>query len=157
VKTSSKLEYWKLLSQTLKLLGNKHQALVCSESSYTKNCRILLLTKRIYITNSMEVSPSWEAASCAAAQKLPNNLWNPKVYYCVKKSPALVSILNQINPVHTIPYYLGSILVLSTHLHLSLPSGTFLSSLPTNIPYAFLFSPFVLHALPISTSLTLSF
>jgi hypothetical protein len=34
-----------------------------------------------------------------------------------------------------------SILILSTHLHLGLPSGLFLSGFPTNILYAVLFSP----------------
>jgi hypothetical protein len=34
------------------------------------------------------------------------------------------------------------------------PSGLFPSGFPTNILYAFLFSPIVLHALPISSSLT---
>jgi hypothetical protein len=29
----------------------------------------------------MELSPSWEAASCAATQELPIILWNPKVPY----------------------------------------------------------------------------
>jgi hypothetical protein len=46
---------------------------------------------------------------------------------------------------------------LSTNLRLSLPSGFFPSGFPTNILYAFIFSPFVLHALPISYSLTWSF
>jgi hypothetical protein len=39
---------------------------------------------------------------------------------------------------------------LSTHLRLGLPSGLFPSGIPTNILYQFIFSPFVLHALPIS-------
>jgi hypothetical protein len=105
----------------------------------------------------MELSPSWEAASCAATQELLSILWNPKVHYRVHKSPPLVPILSHIDPVHTIPSYLRSILVLFTHLRLGLPSGLFSSGFPTNILYAFHFSPFVLHALPISSSLTWSF
>jgi hypothetical protein len=49
---------------------------------------------------------------------------------------------------------LRSILVISTHLRLGLPSGLFPSGFSTNILYAYLFSPFVLHALVISSSLT---
>jgi hypothetical protein len=38
---------------------------------------------------------------------------------------------------------------LPTHLRLALPSGLFPSGSPTKILYAFIFSPCVLHALPI--------
>jgi hypothetical protein len=42
---------------------------------------------------------------------------------------------------HPIPISLRSILILSTHLHLGLPSGLFPHGFPTNILYAFLCSP----------------
>jgi hypothetical protein len=95
-----------------------------------------------------ELSPSWEAANCAATQELPSILWNLKVHHRVHKSPPLVPILSQIDPVHTTPSYLRSILILSTYLRLGLPSGLFPSGFPTNILHAFLLSPFVLYALP---------
>jgi hypothetical protein len=68
---------------------------------------------------------------------------DPKVYYCVHKSPPLVSILSQVDPTHTIPSHpisLWSISILSTYLRLGLPSGLFPSGFPTNILYPFLFS-----------------
>jgi hypothetical protein len=88
----------------------------------------------------MELSPSWKAARCAATQEFPKILWNSRIHYSVHKSPPLSPIPSQINPIHTAPPYL-SILTLSTHLHLRLPSGLFPSGFPTNILCAFPFSP----------------
>jgi hypothetical protein len=53
------------------------------------------------ITYSMEQSPSLEANRFAASQVIPHILWNPKVYYHIHKCPPPVSIMSQLNPVHT--------------------------------------------------------
>ena len=90
----------------------------------------------------MEQSPSWEANRFAASQKIPRNLWNPKVHYRIHKCQPPAPILNQINPVHIPhPTSQGSTLILSSHLRLGLPSGLFPSGFPTKTLHAHLLSP----------------
>jgi hypothetical protein len=85
--------------------------------------------KLMYASLLTELSPSWGAINWAATQELPSISWHPKVQYRIHKSSRLVPILSHINPIHTIPSYLRSILILSTHLRLGLPRGIFPSGL----------------------------
>ena len=97
------------------------------------------------LTYSMVQSPSWEANWFAASQEIPCIWRNSKVHYRTHKRPPPVSILGQPNPVH-IPTSTSwrSILILSTHLSLGLPSGLFPSGFPTKTLYTPLSSP--IHA-----------
>jgi hypothetical protein len=95
------------------------------------------------ITHSlMELSLSREAANCAATRELPSILWNPKVRYRVHKSPPLVPILSQFDPIHTTPTYLFKVhFNIFAHLHFGLPSCLFPSGFPTNILCIHIFQP----------------
>jgi hypothetical protein len=74
-------------------------------------------------TYCVEQSPSWEASRFAASQEIPRILWNPKVHYRIHKFPLPVCISIQLSPVHTPTSHFLSILILSSHLRLGLPSG----------------------------------
>ena len=97
---------------------------------YLSECCLLDL-----LTYSTVQSPSWEANWFAASQEIPLILWNPKVHYRIHKRPPPVPILGQPNPVH-IPTIISwrSILILSTHLRLGLPSCVFPSGFPHQDP-----------------------
>jgi hypothetical protein len=73
----------------------------------------------------MEQSPSWEAKTSWATQEIPRILWNPKVHNRIHKSSPPVPILSHIDPVHAPPHPTSrrSILILSSHLRLGLPSA----------------------------------
>ena len=85
----------------------------------------------------MVQSPFWKVNWFAAGQEIPRISRNPKVHYRTHKCPPPVSILGQPNPVHapTHPTSWRSILILSTHLRLGLPSGLLPSGFPTKTLY----------------------
>jgi hypothetical protein len=62
----------------------------------------------------------------------------------IHNSPPPVPILSQIDSVYApIPRLLRSILILSSHLRLGLPSGLLPSGFPTKTPYAPLHTPHI--------------
>ena len=83
-----------------------------------------------------------EANRPSATQEIPRILWNPKVHYRIYNSPPPVPILSKIDPViASHPTSLRFILVLSSHLHLGLPSCLLPSGCPTKTLYASVLSP----------------
>jgi hypothetical protein len=57
----------------------------------------------------MKLSPSWEAANCAATRELNSILWNPEIHHRIHINPPSVPILSQTDPIPTIPSYLSKI------------------------------------------------
>jgi len=90
----------------------------------------------------MEQSLSWEANRFSASQEILRILWNPKVHYHIHKCPPPFPILSQLDPVHTLhPTSWRSVLILSSHLSLGLPSSLFPSGFPTKTLYTPFLSP----------------
>ena len=103
---------------------------------------LFVLLHTYLLTYSTEQSPSWEANRFAASQEIPHILWNPKIHYCIHKCPPLVPNMSHFDPVHTPhPTSWRFILILSSHLHLGLPSVLFPSGFPTKTLYTPLPSP----------------
>jgi hypothetical protein len=88
-----------------------------------------------------ELSPSWEAANCAATQETPSNFKEPEGSSPCSQEPSTGPYPEPVRSSSYHPISPRSFLILSTHLRLGLPSGLFPSGFPTNILYAFFGSP----------------
>ena len=90
-------------------------------------CRYFLSRNQTtnWLTNSMELSPWW-ASSSTSSQEIPCMLWNLTVHHRIHKSHPPVHIVSQINLAHAFhPNPWLSIVILPSHLSLSLPSSLF--------------------------------
>jgi len=99
----------------------------------------------------MEQSPSWEANWFSASQEIPRIFGNRRfitVFTSARHLSLSWATWIQSMPPHPTSWI--SILILSSHLRLGLPSGLFPSGFPTKTLYTSLISPYVLHAHPIS-------
>jgi len=89
------------------------------------------------LTYSIKQSPFCEANRFSASQEISGILWKPKVHYPISKSQSPLPILSQINPVYAPhPTSWRSILILSSHISLGVPSGLLPSGFPTKTLYA---------------------
>jgi hypothetical protein len=95
-------------------------------ASYCYSTASVTCVRLSYLLISWGQSPSWEANRFSASHEIPRILWNPKVHYRIYKCPPPLPILNRLNPLRaTHPTSWRSILILSSHLHMGLPSGIF--------------------------------
>jgi len=89
----------------------------------------------------MKQNPSWEANRSSGNQNIPRILWSKRVHCRIYNSPPPVPILNQSSLVYVVPNdLLKTILILSSHLLLGLPSCLF----PFRFPHPYIVCTFPL-------------
>ena len=87
----------------------------------------------LYLYHSMELHVTWnlEVVPTFLGNVKDLVLWKPSSHYRVHEILPLISVLNQINPFHTIPCFFHNILFDVIHLCLGIPSDSFPSAFPT--------------------------
>ena len=87
------------------------------------------------ITYSMEQNPFEKLTGSQLVKEFPAFFGTPKVHYRIHKCPPPFLILSQLDPVRA-PHLTSwrSLLILSSHLRLRLPSGLLPSGFPTKNP-----------------------
>jgi len=83
-----------------------------------------------WLTDSKEQSPSWEANSSSAIQKIPCIFRDFRLHYCHHNSLPLVNILTQMTQAHAFPLYF-----FNTHFNITFPSALWFSNLPLSLRF----------------------
>jgi hypothetical protein len=104
---------------------------------FTYSSYLLTPYSRVLLRQAKRFSPG---------QEILGMLWNPQVHYRIHKYPPPVPVLSQLDSVHAPIFHL----ILSSRLHLGLPSGLFPSGFPTKNFYKTLLYPIRLDANSIS-------
>jgi hypothetical protein len=115
----------------------------------------LIRTGSVYVSLTHGVEPFLRSRQSCSHSRTSQHFIEPEGALLCSQEPSTGPCPepDRSNPYHPILSPSKIYLILSTHLRLGLPSDLFLSGFPTNILHAFI-PPFVLHALPISSSLT---